>query len=120
LRLGKRFGRLRKLQVTQHDIQGYCFIRQAKLDHAERMAVIMQTQGGLTFNDVRNALKGSPGRPQRRARGEGPPGGPRPRGAKAYLASVAPTTPQQRLGPGDDSGNDPIVAAMMGVESSAT
>eukprot|EP00959_Pyramimonas_sp_CCMP1952_P356176 7459278-Pyramimonas_sp.AAC.1 len=58
MRIKKAFDRLRKLQVTLDDVQGYILVRQAKLGHAERMAVILQTSGSLAHDDVRAALKG--------------------------------------------------------------
>ena len=58
MKIKKAFDRLRKLQVTLDDVQGYFLVRQAKLDRVERMAVILQTGGSLAYEDVRNALKG--------------------------------------------------------------
>ena len=59
IRLKTAFTKLTALGVTvDAEVQGFFLLRQTGLDKQDRMAIMIQTQGSLEYNKVREALKG--------------------------------------------------------------
>ena len=114
MKIKKAFDRLKKLEVDLDDIQGYFLLRQAKLEHVERMTVILQTGGSLHYDKVREALKGLRDDQTlvKVTRDHQVPGAPK--ASKAYLAHEL-EGPEAH--PEEDGEQDPIAMALQELET---